>query len=271
MIFEFRQPRGLLSSFVDNLVYHEGYAPGHSIERFLPDGNLEVVIDLTDTPKPLYDYKTLEVIQTCSNGWISGIRTEPISIPVSKDFAMIVVTFKKGMASHFFGFPIDEIADRIVDADLIWGSGFLELRESLIDADAVENRFELVESYLLRILGTSIEPNPCVEYAVDSIVNHSPTLSLQDLYTKIGYSQKHFISMFKREVGLTPKKYLRINRFQSIIETVENHTEPKWSEISNACGFFDQSHFINDFRDFSGFTPEQYFKNKGDFLNYVPV
>ncbi len=87
----------------------------------------------------------------------------------------------------------------------------------------------------------------------------------------IGYSQKHFIDMFKRQVGIAPKAYLRIIRFQKAINEIEERKEVNWSIISQDCGFYDQAHFINDFKFFSGFTPEEYVHRKNDILNYVPV
>ena len=77
--------------------------------------------------------------------------------------------------------------------------------------------------------------------------------------------------MFKNKVGITPKAYLKIARFQKAINEIEQQRAVNWSTISQDCGFYDQSHFINDFRLFSGFTPEQYLRRKADMLNYVPV
>ena len=77
--------------------------------------------------------------------------------------------------------------------------------------------------------------------------------------------------MFKRHVGVTPKAYLKIMRFQKAITEIENSGKISWTNISQDCGFYDQAHFINDFKLFSGFTPEQYLRQKSDLLNYVPV
>ena len=88
---------------------------------------------------------------------------------------------------------------------------------------------------------------------------------------KIGYSQKHFIAMFRQQVGITPKAYLKIIRFQKAIGEIEEKKEVNWTDISQDCGFYDQAHFIHDFKFFSGFTPEEYVRRKSDMLNYVPV
>jgi AraC-like DNA-binding protein len=78
--------------------------------------------------------------------------------------------------------------------------------------------------------------------------------------------------MFKNQVGATPKQYLRIMRFQKAIQEMgTNASSFDWSGLALQSGFYDQAHFINDFRDFSGFTPGEYIKRKADSLNYIPV
>jgi len=72
-------------------------------------------------------------------------------------------------------------------------------------------------------------------------------------------------------VGVSPKQYLRIMRFQKAIEAIENNATVRWSKIALESRYYDQAHFIHDFKLFSGFTPNEYMKRKTAMLNYVPV
>lgn len=271
MIFETYIPKAPLGIFVDRLIFHEAFRPEHSVDRFLPDGNVEIIIDLNDQPQYIYDNQSLKEIQTCHHVWASGVRTEPITIPSGRDSSMMIIAFKRGMAYPFFPFPMSEVSDCVVDADLIWGDDFALLREQISEHKRSPRKFEIVENYLTETHLSRMTVNPCVDYAVREIVERPDSTSMTKLSGKIGYSQKHFISMFSRQVGITPKSYLKIMRFQRTIGRIETAGELDWREVALDCGFFDQAHFINDFRAFSGFTPEDYARRRGRFLNYVPV
>lgn len=271
MISQTYIPRFPLNQFVDYFFFYEGYNPSHSVDRFLPDGNVELIIDLHDSPKFIYDNETFKEIQACHHVWASGVRTEPISIDSGKAASMIVVHFKKGLAYPFFPVPMNEISDCVVDADLLWGSWFGTLRERILETNDTTSRFEILENFLLKQFRSKLISNPCVEYAISQIILHPDQVSLNKMNQEIGYSQKHFIGIFKNLVGITPKGYLRIARFQKAINEIEQLQTVNWTAISQDCGFYDQAHFINDFRLFSGFTPEQYVRRKSKMLNYVPV
>ena len=271
MILKTHIPRFPLNQFVDHFIYYEGYHPDHSIDRFLPDGNTEIVIDFDDRPQHIYDNQTLKEIQACHHVWASGVRTEFISIPSGKHAAMFIISFRKGMAYPFFPLPMNEMADRVVDADLLWGHDFALLRERLLEINEINLKFEAAESFLLKHSRGKLVPNPAVEYALAEIIRRPDQLNFARLNQNIGYSQKHFIGMFKRQVGIAPKAYLKIIRFQKAISEIEQRKEVNWTIISQDCGFYDQAHFINDFKFFSGFTPEEYSRAKNDILNYVPV
>jgi AraC-like DNA-binding protein len=94
---------------------------------------------------------------------------------------------------------------------------------------------------------------------------------LDQLSDEIGYSQKHFIHLFTQQVGVSPKQYLKIMRFQKVISAIENRESIRWSKIALESGYYDQAHFIHDFRLFSGFTPNEYMKRKAGTLNYIPM
>ena len=77
--------------------------------------------------------------------------------------------------------------------------------------------------------------------------------------------------MFKFHVGMTPKGFLRVIRFQKAIEEISNRTSVDWTSIAHESGYYDQAHFINDFKAFSGYTPSEYAQKQFEYLNYIPV
>lgn len=275
MIFHTHYPAFPLNNFIDSIFYFEGLVPAHALDRFLPDGNTELLLDLTELPQHIHHNTTLEVIQSCRHAWVSGVRTRPITIPSGNGSRMLVVAFKKGMAHPFYPFPMSELTDTVVMADLVFGISMVELREQLLAAGTVGEMFYLLEMFLLTRGGDRLHETPtnrCIEYVLNGILNQPTYFKFQNLTDRIGYSQKHFIDLFKKQVGVTPKQYLRIIRFQKVVQELEqNASSCDWSGLALQSGFYDQAHFINDFRDFSGFTPGEYVKKKADTLNYVPV
>ena len=271
MIFRIHIPAYPLDQFIEAFVYFERAEHAHTIDRFLPNGDTEILIDFHDTPQHIYDNSSLKEIQACHHVWTSGLRTEPITIPSGNGAVMMVISFKKGAAGAFFPFPMEEISDCVVDADLVWGSEFGFLRESLLEEKDIEARFKLLEDFLLENFRNKLELNPCVAFAVREMMERPDGLSIARMNEKIGYSQKHFTQMFRKQVGVTPKSFLKIMRFQKAVRHIDAATEINWGEIALASGFYDQAHFIHDFKHFSGFTPEQYAQIHTNYQNYVPV
>lgn len=271
MVYQFHIPRFPLDQFVEVLVYFSDVSLEHNFDRFLPNGDTEILIDFHDTPQFIYDNSSLKEIQACQHVWASGLRTEPITIPAGNKSEMMVISFKKGMAASFFPFPMEEIADSVVDADLVWGTDFGELRERLLGTKDIDLRFRIVEEFLIKEFRSQMAVNPCVAFAVQQMTERPDALNIARMNERIGYSKKHFAEMFRRQVGVTPKSYLKIMRFQKAVKTIDAATNIDWGQISLECGFYDQSHFINDFKHFSGFTPEQYAKIHTNYQNYIPV
>ena len=271
MIFETYIPSFPLNQFIENFVYYKGYNPDHSVDRFLPDGYTYVVFDLTDYPKFIYDNHTLKEIQSCRNVWFSGIREKYITIPSGRDSEMFIIYFRKGKAYPFTEMPMNELTDYVVDGELVMSNQILSMRETLLELLTVQQKFIYAEQYLRNIFSKKLIANPFVDYSVNLILQQPHQLAINRLSEKVGYSQKHLIKIFKEHVGVAPKVFLRIIRFQRAIQEIEANRSANWTSIAFESGYYDQAHFINDFREFSGFTPNQYLKMKSDFTNYVAV
>ena len=241
------------------------------MDRFLPDGEVQIIFDLTDYPKYIYDNETLKEIQSCQNVWFSGFRTEPITIPSGKESEMLIVQFKKGRAFSFLIEPMQNLVNFVVDAELVIDPEILNIRERLLEASKPLQKFLVLEKLLLKIYLRKLNENPLVDFAVSTIIAAPNQCSIKTISDKVGYSQKQVIKLFKEHVGVAPKEFLKVIRFQKAIQLIENHIAVDWTQIAYDCGFYDQSHFIADFKNFSGFTPSEYIKQRGEFLNYIPV
>jgi AraC-like DNA-binding protein len=271
MIYDIHIPCFPLNQFVESFIYYKDYNPVHSVDRFLPDGNINLVIDLTDYPKYIYDNYTLQEIQACNNVWFSGIRNNFITIPSGRDSEMFIINFQKGKAYPFTGMPLHEFTDHVVDGELAMTNEILHLRERLLCLREVQQKFRFAEQHLLKVFGWKLQENPFVDYAVNQIVRMPHQAVIEHISNKVGYSQKHFIKIFKEHVGMAPKAFLKVMRFQKAISEIEQQKTANWTRIANESGYYDQAHFINDFKNFSGFTPSQYLSKQTDFTNYVAV
>ena len=271
MIFEIHIPAFPLNQFIESFIYYKDYNPDHTVDRFLPDGNVNVVFDLTDYPKFIYDNNTLKEIQACKNVWFSGIRNNYITIPSGRDSEMFIINFHKGRAYPFVEMPLNQLTDYVVDGNLVMTNEILNMRETLLSLVFIQQKFLFAENHLLKMFGHKLVVNPFVDYAVNQILHMPNQMSIDRISKKVGYSQKHLIKIFKEHVGLTPKSFLKIIRFQKAIQEIEQNKTANWASIAFDSGYYDQAHFINDFKSFSGFTPTQYLKTNSEYSNYIAI
>jgi len=270
MFFKIHIPEHPLLEFIENIIYYSGYCPPHSKDKLLPDGHVEMVIDLTDTQKHVYDNRDLSEQSSYRRGWLSGIRKEFITIESAQNSSMMVVRFRPGRALPFFGIPLSEFENQVVEMESIWGSDFLWLREEIIEATTPSGRIAVLEKHLLRIAHRRLEFNQSVDHAVKLLSNASG-LTIAELRNRIGFSHRHLVSLFHKHVGIGPKYYSRLMKFQTVLAALELQQKLNWTWIAQDCGYYDQAHFINEFRQFSGLTPTSYLGEKGEYLNYIPI
>ena len=270
MLFILHKPITPLDIYTDSIVYYEGYSPDHSKDRLLPNGTIDLIIDLEDHPKHVYDNNNFNKMTSFKKCWLSGMRKEYITIE-SIHQSMIVISFKPGGAFPFFNFPLEEIKDKVIHLDEIWGSKFLSVRERILNTTMPAKRIKIIEDHLLQIIKFKTGRDSLIDFFVKKISNASDTCIIKNLQKESGYSHKHFIHLFKNRVGISPKYFFRINRFQKVLREIEVLEKINWTKLIYSCGYYDQSHFIKEFKNFSGLNPTEYLNSRGEHLNYIPL
>lgn len=240
------------------------------MEKFLPDGSMDLLIDLTETPKKLFLNEEGTAYTTFKKSWISGMKTEYILIDASVS-SMIGVHFRPGGAYPFFNFPISELNNMTVEVDCLWNSEIHGIRDAILNTTSIEDKFGILEKHFLQKGKQKLEPNVLVGYAIDQLQKSPQVWTIEQLTRKVGITQKHLISLFKKYAGLSPKLFARISKFQKVIQLVEKGQKMSWTSLAYECGYYDQAHFIKEFQAFSGINPSSYLAERGDYINYLPV
>jgi AraC-like DNA-binding protein len=249
---------------------YQGYEVSHEKERLMPDSSVELVINLAEDRIRVYDSHDPEKLETIPGCVVSGPRSEFFVIDTAGEAWTVGVHFKPGGAFPFFRVSPAEMANQSVALDTLWGSGSGWLRERILGAATPADKLQMLECCLMEQLAKPLERHPAVNFAVQRLsAAHPPGISW--IVNQVGYSQRHFIELFADEVGLTPKLFSRVSRFQQVIRAAHGSDEIDWAQIALDCGYYDQAHFGHDFQLFAGITPSEYLARKTPHVNHVPM
>jgi AraC-like DNA-binding protein len=239
--------RPALSHYVDLLWLSEGYVQPHASERLLPTGCMDLVLSLDEQSR----------IDS-----VSGAQSRCAFLDTSRPLRVIGVRFTPGGGFPFFGVPAAELQNQRVPLDCLWGPEAGVLRERLLEAHSAAARFDILEHVLLQRLQTGPARSPAVSFAIAMFQRPSRVPSVAAVVERIGYSQRHLIASFRNEVGLTPKMFSRIARWRRAIDSLRGPRPVNWSALAVDCGYFDQAHFIHEFRELAGITPAAYVRHR---------
>ncbi len=272
MIFSQHELPANLSGDIEAIFHFKGFMPDHSIERVVPTGHLFLLFELDGMTRHTYDNKTLAPQATYQEVWLSGMHKHHISISAHENSEMFVVQFKAHGAYPFLHRPVEEFNETVVSAETIFGDTIKQLRQQLLTEVTPADKFQRAEQWLLdRYDKEKAAPQELV--ALLQQLQTEPVVKYQDIIGQYPNTQKHLIDQFKKYIGLTPKYYQRILRFNDILSTIQQQQLINWPDVALQCGYADQSHFIKEFRHFSGFNPSEFFQQgrQNEEPNFFPL
>lgn len=172
------------------------------------------------------------------------------------DIGTILVYFTEIGFTHFASHPANELFNLSLSLDDVFDrKSVAEVEEKLTTANTDKNRIKIVEQFFLTQL-KDIQTDKLIVEAVKMIYQSNGTIRIRELNEKLFISQSPFEKRFRKVVGTTAKKFASIVRFNSVLENL-NGTKTL-TEICYENNFFDQAHFIKDFKQFTGDTPENF-------------
>jgi len=160
-------------------------------------------------------------------------------------------------ARLFLGIPLNELTNRAVALDDVFGRDGLDLAAALHDAPAWDDRFDLIDRAIVRRMASARPLSREMRWTWDRIVETAGQISIGSLSADLGWSRRRLVERFREDIGLAPKVFARVLRFNHAVETLKAGELRRLSDVALDCGYYDQAHFDRDFRAFAGVSPTE--------------
>ncbi|MGH9814924.1 MAG: DUF6597 domain-containing transcriptional factor [Candidatus Acidiferrales bacterium] len=225
--------------------------------RVLPDGCLDIVFNFgharTNSAPSASGGAAVR-----QGGAVIGTMTAPLLVTPGAREDFLGVRFRPGRARAVLRASASEFTDAAVPLGDIWGAEGRRLEERLAAAQDARSRISVLEGELVRRLPDAPLGDPCVSAAIDLISRHRGAATVRDACRSGGVTRQHLARRFAEHVGIPPKLFSRVVRFQCLLVRLRASGGVSWSDVAADSGYYDQSHLIADFREFAGSTPEQF-------------
>lgn len=235
-------------------------------EHALPSGAMHLVIRLTDSPLRIADPLKGVGAQVVAPSLVGGMRAGYYLRELLAPACSVGAVLRPGAAEHLFGVTAEALAERHTSLEDLWGMAARDLRDRLLEQQQPEDRLAVFEAELASRLPRVHGLHPAVALA---LARFSSDASVAEVVRVGGVSHRRFIELFRQSVGLAPKTYLRVQRFQRALPALR--AGPALAALAADLGYSDQSHFNREFLAFSGVTPLVYRQRHGMETHHLPI
>ncbi len=264
-----REPPPALRPFVSTLWASEPAASGPTLrERVLPTGQMHLVFRSSMHPLRTLEDSRDRRGSTFGHAVVGGARADAYLREVSAGGASVGAELRAGACMALFGAPADALAARHTSLEGLWGAGAMRACDRIFSTPDPARQLDVFVGILTERLPRAHGLHPAVAAA---LAGFRESQEVHAMVAASGYSHRHFIAVFERETGLTPKRFCRVQRFRKLLAHSAAHPALSWTELALACGYSDQSHFNHEFHAFAGITPGEYRRAAPRYPHHVPL
>lgn len=226
----------------------------------IPDGTMKLIFHYGDTYKHHPNDKESIILPKC---FLIGQLTRPYIVEPLGTTGSFVVRFQPNGFSPFANIPIKEIQNTAVPLDKIFGKDGGEIGELILKAKSTSERIELIETFLLNRLTDRKTIDNIVKSTIETILDTKGQFSVNELSKQNNINRRQLTRKFSSTIGLSPKQLSKIIRIQNTLKTLLTKDVTSLTDLAYENEYFDQAHFIKDFKEFTGLTPKEFY---GDHL-----
>ena len=159
---------------------------------------------------------------------------------------------------HLFQLSMHEINNRMVSFEEVFGPQGARLQQRVGDAEDPKEKIVLLQAALTHVLQKNEKEYALLDHTLDMLTHTHGMMRVQERADHLGYTKRYVDLLFQEHVGVSPKSLASILRFQEVYQGWMQHQSPPFFRDQWPAYYYDQSHFIKEFKRFTGFTPQQY-------------
>jgi AraC-like DNA-binding protein len=263
ILFEKQKPGFLLAHLVEEYTYREIRFHGHrGLVKQMPCRHVTSVDFFLGDPYNVIDTAknhALPFLRTT----IRGPRTQrKYHIEIEKHFICFSIRFKPTGIYRLLGIPMCEFADEAVDSLLVNPTLFSELLEKLSGCGSLSECIAATEPILARQMMHQKSLDQTIEKMAQTMTKYRGLTPLKDLCHRVPLTSRSLERRFLKEIGITPKAYNNLIRFQQVMLSRKINPTQKWTSIAYEYNYFDQMHLVKDFKRYLGVTPTSFHPNE---------
>ena len=263
MGFQRIAPRTELSRFIECFWIVDNPDPSPVIQKIIPDGFPEMIFHFGDP----YLIRLNEKWTKQSWSLLGGQMTSHFFLKNSGVSSILGIKFKPAALSLLFGVDMYALTNHVVSLKQLSHPDLTALEGLLSEAGDHTKRIEATEDYLSKNF-RAVNNEPVINATVEKIFASNGMVSVTVICKENGCSERQLERMFRKYIGVSPKLYSRIIRFAYIFQVAQGRKEINGCELGLASGYYDQSHFIKNFKAFAGEGPSGYFFDQPSLANF---
>lgn len=235
----------------------------HSRERIFPDGCIELIFNYGDL---FVTYNSKGEAEEQPKNFIHGQLKKFIEVQGMGKVGIFSIRFQPSGLQTFIDSDVNQFTEVFTEVSNIWKEGNL-LEKEMNSCQNNEERISVIEKFLENRLKNSPN-NTDIECCVNEIIQSDGMISIEKLSEDLKIGKRHLERKFLSNVGLSLKLFSRIIRFNNALQLIENKDFRNFTNVAHDGGFYDQAHFIKDFKYFTGLNPKQYFSENLEMAKY---
>ena len=222
----------------------------------VPDGTMKLIFHYGDSYKHHSLNGEITILPKC---FLIGQLTKPYIIEPTGVTGSFVVQFKPNGFLPFTSIPIKEMENTAVPLEKLFGENGIKLGNQILIANSTSERIQIVETFLLRELADKNRIDTFVNSTVETIFNANGQFSVNEFSKSNNINRRQLARKFSSSIGLSPKQLAKTIRIQSTFKILLNKDVSSLTELAYKNEYFDQAHFIKEFKEFTGLTPKEFF------------
>jgi AraC-like DNA-binding protein len=263
MLYERIKKLGPLSDIIDCYWVVESDHTEVTRQKIIPDGFPEIIFHYGDP----YRINISGSWETQSPELLAGQIRNHFMLENTGISGMIGIKFKPAGITRLFDIEMATFTDRVVDLNTILEKEFIPISEFLLSDKEYTDKVSSLDNFFGEMNPKNTENDLLISQIVEKIFESRGLISVSEITKLFDIGERKLERLFKKYVGLSPKFYCRIIRFNYIFEILQER-KIKWSELAHLSGFYDQSHFISNFQEFTGEDPSAYFFEEDNLANF---